>query len=155
MYFFSNFYFIIQVVYELKSYLHEAFRSHFKAAFSEWKFNKGRVQIANALLSCVLFQKNCTSFAQVVDQCLSNMNIFLQYQFLSQYGFVPQLVCISSSSIFRNMAWTAANYQSYLQCVSKKTPLKEMCDFLTLMILSLLLALALIKTKNCNRFAHW
>ena len=32
---FSNFYFIIQVVYELKSYLHEAFRSHFKAAFSE------------------------------------------------------------------------------------------------------------------------
>ena len=34
--------------------------------------------------------------------------------------------------------------------VSKKTHLKEMCDFLTLKMLPL--ALALIKTKNCHLF---
>ena len=30
--------------------LHEAFRSHFKAAFSEWKFNKGKL-ILNSVAS--------------------------------------------------------------------------------------------------------
>ena len=37
-----------------------------------------------------------------------------------------------------------------LQFASKKTLLKEMCDFLTLKMLSL--ALALIKTKNSHLF---
>ena len=41
-------------------------------------------------------------------------------------------------------------WNSYLYSVSKKTPLKEMCDFLTLKMLPL--ALALIKTKNRHLF---
>ena len=41
----------------------------------------------------------------------------------------------------------------HLQGVSKKTPLKEMCDFLTLKMLPL--ALALIKTKIAIFLTHW
>ena len=40
-----------------------------------------------------------------------------------------------------------------VQGVSKKTPLKEMCDFLTLKMLPL--ALALIETKNRHLFDPW
>ena len=42
------------------------------------------------------------------------------------------------------------NHHQIYRVSQKKTPLKEMCDFLTLKMLPL--ALALIKTKNCHLF---
>ena len=80
-------------------------------------------------------------FAHLQFSVLSNSDLNYYKCVCSKW---PEIQNLSSLDILK------AIHETKIQCVSKKTPLKEMCDFLTLKMLPL--ALALIKTKNHHLF---
>ena len=73
-------------------------------------------------------------------------------QFTRLFQGFPGLILPGSTLCFNMRKWSSFR-NMYVLCVSKKTHLKEMCDFLTLKMLPL--ALALIKTKIPIFLTHW